>query len=96
VPPVDAAAIAHQAASQGVLTVWEHRGQRIAGRQRRELFRVTGVYGTAADQDRTNALLRKSCEGSFDIAVGSGIHYSELQAQRACRRLGTCTRWNGS
>jgi hypothetical protein len=32
-------------------------------------------------------LLRKSCEGRFEIAIGSGIHDNELQAQRARRRL---------
>jgi hypothetical protein len=38
-------------------------------------------------QDRTNALPRKSGEGCFEIAIGSGIHNNELQTQRACRRL---------
>jgi hypothetical protein len=33
-----------------------------------------------ADQDRTNVLLRKSCEGRFEIAIGSGIHNNELPA----------------
>ena len=55
----------------------------MAGRQRRELFRALAVEGTVADQDRTNMLLRKSCEGRFEIAIGSGIHNNELQA-RAC------------
>ena len=32
-------------------------------------------------------LLRKSCEGRFEIAIGSSIHNNELQAQRARRRL---------
>ena len=60
----------------------------MAGRQRRELFYAPGVEGTLADQDRTNALLRKSCEGRFKIAIGSGIHNNELlQTQGACRRL---------
>ena len=84
----EAAAIAHQAAGQGVLTVWVDRGQRMAGRQRRELFHAPGpgVEATGADQDRTNMLLRKSCEGRFEIAVGSGVHNDKLQAQRARRR----------
>ena len=38
-----AAAIAHQTAGQGVLTVWEDRGQRMAGGQRREVFNVPVV-----------------------------------------------------
>ena len=54
------AALAHQAARQSVFTVWEHRGQRMAGRQRRELFHAPVVEGTVADYDRTNALLQKS------------------------------------
>ncbi len=87
VPIAEAAAIAHQAAGQRELTEWEDRGQRMPGRQRRELFRAPVVEGADADQDRTNTLLRKSCEGRFEIAIGSGIHNNELQAQRACRRL---------
>jgi hypothetical protein len=59
----------------------------MAGRQRRELFLAPDVGGTVADEDCTNALLRKSCERRFEIAVGSGIHNNELQAQRARRRL---------
>ena len=69
----------------------------MAGRQRRELFHPSAE--DVADQDRTNALLRKSCEGRFEIAIGSGIHNNELQAQRARRRLQVCDdglgRWKG-
>jgi hypothetical protein len=82
-----AAAIAHQAAGQDVLTVWEDRGQRMAGRQRCELFHAPGVEGAGADEDCTHALLRKSCEGRFEIAIGPGIHNNELPAQRVRRRL---------
>ena len=60
----------------------------MAGRQRRDLFRDPD--GTLADQDRTNALLRKSCKGRFEIAIGCGIHNNELPAQRARRRLQVC------
>src|SRR5262249_29106492 len=74
----EAGTVAHQAASQGILTVWEDRGQRVAGRQRRELFYALPVEGTVADQDRTNALLRESCEGRFEIAIGPGIHNDEM------------------
>jgi len=87
----DAAAIAHQAAGQGELAVCVDRGQRMASRQRRELFRAPMVEGTVADQDRTNALLRKSCESRFEIAIGSGIHNKELQAKRARCRLQVCS-----
>jgi hypothetical protein len=55
----------------------------VAGRQRRELFPPTDVEGTGAEQDRTNALLRRGCEGRFEIGIGSGIYNDELQAQRA-------------
>ena len=41
-------------------------------------------------------LLRKSCEGRFEIAIGSGIHNNELQAQRARRRLQVCDDGLGS
>src|SRR5881394_519152 len=54
-----------------------------AGCQCHELFGTAGIERTDADQDPTNALLRKSCEGRFEIAGGSGIHDNELQAQRA-------------
>jgi hypothetical protein len=72
---------------QGGLTEWEDRRQRIAGRQRPELFRAPGVEVTGAEYDGTNALLRKSCEGWFEIVTGSGIHNNELQAQCERRRL---------
>jgi hypothetical protein len=62
----------------------------MAGRQRRELFRAPGEKVTVADQDRTNALLRKSCEGRFEIAIGSGILDNELQAQLARRCVQVC------
>jgi hypothetical protein len=55
------------------------------GRQRRELFRAPAEEGSVADQDRTNRLLRKTCEGPFKIAIGTGIGNNELQAQRAGR-----------
>ena len=46
-----------------------------------------GVEGTATEHDCTNSLLRKSCEGRFETAIGVGIDNNELQAQRARRRL---------
>src|SRR5277367_5010822 len=60
------------------------------GRQRRESFHASAIEGTATDQDRTNMLLRKSCEGRFEIAISSGINNDELQAQYARRRLQVC------
>jgi hypothetical protein len=62
----------------------------MAVRQRHELFPIDDVIATGADQDRANALLRNSCEGCFEIAIGSGIHNNELQAQREGRRLQVC------
>ena len=72
------------------------RGQRIADLQRRELFRAAVIEITNADQNRTNAPLRKSCEGRYEIAIGSGIRNNELQAQRARRRLQVCEDGLGS
>jgi hypothetical protein len=54
------------------------------------LFHAPGVEGTVADQDRTNALLRKCYEGGFKIAIGCGIHNNESPTQRARRRLQVC------
>ena len=62
----------------------------MTSRQRHELFDVLVVEGTGADQDRTNALLRESCERGFEIAIGPGIHNNEWQAQRVRRRLQVC------
>ena len=63
----------------------------MAGRQRRELLQDAVTKEVAGnDQDRTNALLRKSCEGRFEIVIGSGIHNNKLQAQRARRRMQVC------
>ena len=87
----DAAAIAHQTPGQHELTECVDRGQRMAGRQRRELFRAPVVKVTgSANQDRINALLRKTCKGRVEIAIGSRISNNELQAQRARRRLQVC------
>ena len=55
----------------------------MAGRQRHELFQVPAVEGTGDEQDRSNTLLQKNGEGRFEVAIGSGIHNKELQAQRA-------------
>src|ERR1700734_1494080 len=57
-PIAEAAAKAHHAAGEGELTEWVNRGQRMAGRQRGELFGTPVEEGAAADQDRPNALLR--------------------------------------
>ena len=70
-------AIAHQSAGQGVLTPWEDCRERVAGGQRRELFRVAAEEGTGNNHNRTDALLRKSREGRFEIAFGSGILNNE-------------------
>src|SRR6516162_2129145 len=92
----EAAAIAHQTASQDKLTECKDRRQRMAGRQRRELFYASVVEVTVANQDRTNALLGQSWEGRFEIAVGSGIHNNELQVQRTRRPLQVCDHRLGS
>jgi hypothetical protein len=64
----------------------------MASRQRHKLFHPPVEEGAAAgaDQDRTNALLRQGCERHFEIAIGSGCHDNELQAQRACCGLQVC------
>jgi hypothetical protein len=59
----------------------------MVGRQRRELFHTPGGDDTRTNQDRANALLRKSYEGRFEIAIGSGVRNNKLQAQHAGRRL---------
>ena len=48
------------------------------------------VKDSSADQDGTDALLQKSCEGRFEVAIGAGIHNNELHAQRAGRFLYVC------
>ena len=62
----------------------------MAGRQRRELIHTLFEEATGTEQDRTNALFPKICKGRFEIAVGSGIHNNELEAQRASGRLQVC------
>jgi hypothetical protein len=54
----------------------------MAGCQRRELLHAPIVEGTGTEEDRTNMLLRKCCEGHFEIAIGSGVHNNELQTQQ--------------
>jgi hypothetical protein len=77
----------HQTAGHSVLTILEDRGQPIADRQRRKLFRAPAEISTGTNQDRTHVLLRKSCERLFEIAIGPGISNNELEAKGACRRL---------
>jgi hypothetical protein len=62
----------------------------LVGLRAREVFHAPEVEGTVADQDRTNALLRKSCEGRFEVVVGSGTRKNELNAKRARPRLKVC------
>jgi hypothetical protein len=45
----EATALAYQATGQGILTVWEDRRQRMAGRPRREVCRVPIAKVTGAD-----------------------------------------------
>src|SRR5262249_3295882 len=85
-----AGAIAHQAAGQGELTRRGKARQHMAGCHHGKLFRAVVVEGTAEDHDRTDMLLGKSCEGRFEIAIGSGILNNEFQAQRARRPLQVC------
>ena len=59
----------------------------MASRQCDEAFHAPEEKGARAKKDRTNALLRESCEGRFEIAVGSGINNRELSAERARSRL---------
>src|SRR5262249_6098211 len=61
---------------------------------RRELLHAPGEKATVGvDQDRTNALLREGCEGRFEIAIGSGVHNNELQAERAAAQRSATTNW---
>jgi hypothetical protein len=88
----EAAAIAHQAAGLGELTVWKYGGQPAAGSQHRDLFHPPGEEGAVADHDRTNMLLREGFEGLFEISIGSSIRNNELQTERARGRLHDCDR----
>jgi hypothetical protein len=53
----EVSAIAYQPSDRGELTNRVDRGLRMAGRQRRELFRVPSVEVTSTNQDPTNGLL---------------------------------------
>ena len=68
----------------------------MAGRQRHELVHAPVVEATVTGQDRTNALLQKSCEGRFEIAVVAGVHNNELHAQRERRCVQVCDGGLGS
>jgi hypothetical protein len=58
----------------------------VAGRQRRELFYPSVEEDAGPNHDCTNTLLRQSCEGRFEIAIGSGARNDELPAQHDRRR----------
>jgi len=53
----EAAAIAHQTTGQSKFTICEQRGQRVRGRNRRNLFRAPVEEDTVGDDRRTNTLL---------------------------------------
>ena len=81
---VEVAAIAHQAPGLGEFTVREQCGQRMAGRERRKLFRVPVEKGAGAgDKDRTRMLLRQSCERHFEITIGPGVQNNRF-VSRIC------------
>jgi hypothetical protein len=89
----DAAAIAYQAADQSVLAVWEEGRQRMAGRQRRELFRAPGVEVAGADQDPTNALTMLGARMvhdpqavANDVSFQGHIHLHHVFGLQGCRR----------
>jgi hypothetical protein len=52
----------------------------MADRQCGELFHAPDVEVTDADEDCADAVLRKSCEGRFEIAIGSAIHNDHCYA----------------
>jgi hypothetical protein len=83
----EAAAITHQAAGQGEFTDGEDRRERMAGRQCHELLPTQVEETTGADQDRTNALLRKSCERRFEVAFASKDRRNVSIAPTACEYL---------
>jgi hypothetical protein len=70
---------------KGTISVdWMHRE---TARARMRVLRAPGEEGTGTDQNRTDALLRKSCECRFEIAIGAGVQNKQLQAQRASPHL---------
>jgi hypothetical protein len=86
------AALAHQAAGQGVLAECEHRGQRMAGRQRRELFHAPVIEGTGADQDRTDALLRPSVRAAASRSAMTDGVPGKAGSARTPNRAALCNR----
>jgi hypothetical protein len=63
VPVAEAAPIGHQAAGPGVLAVWIDRRQRMAGRQRRELFHAL------ISTNRLDSLRRRRKRGSVALRL---------------------------
>jgi hypothetical protein len=88
----DAAAIAHQTASEGVLPEWVDRRQRTADRQRRQLFRSPAEKGTVADRTAPTCCCEKVAKAvsrSLSVLAFTTMSCRPSARAAACRSVMT-------
>ena len=82
-----AVSIADQAAGQGVLAKWVHRGDRVAQGQCGELLAPAIKKWITADHERAGSQSGQGCEDRIEFALGARMQDMELQPEGASRRL---------
>src|SRR6516164_9429654 len=82
-----ATAIAHQAAGGDELAVFEDRRYRVTDGQCGELFAPANEEPIGADHERAGPDLGQVRKDRIEIVLGAGMHDTELQPERVCRRL---------
>src|SRR5262249_45182923 len=82
-----ARSVAQQATSRGEAAILEDRGNRVADRQRGELFASDCEECTGANDQRVGSYLAQGCKRRIEIAFGAGMQRLELEPEGASRRL---------
>ena len=86
-----AVSVAHQAAGHDILAQGIDRRQRMASRQRDELFPLREHEGAGADEQRADAALDQGRKGRIDVALAADSSTMSLQsrspAAAACTSL---------
>src|SRR5208337_5122771 len=82
-----ASSVTHEAVGHHVVAYIVHRGNRVTGRQRDDLFALDDEEGVARDDERTRVLLHETHKCSVEVALAAGLRNVNLKTKRAGRRL---------
>src|SRR5262249_4294132 len=83
----NAVSVADQAAGNGVLAKWVHRGHRVAQCQCGELLAMTVEKWIAADHERAGLQSGQGREDHIEVAVGARMQDMELEPEGTGCRL---------